>query len=418
VVVENAGLAEDEVRLTVEGAFDIAGVVESHSSRSLGLSYTLGISKDEAAPTVLAPVKYDEADGGKAVFNYEVVLPVLKRGRHTQQLYARKKATFDLVLHKGFWKGSEVLCQAVLPLGDLVTKSKCGGQVPFKAVSASAGGGSSGSSSSSSKRSKAVGGHLAAYVTIRSPLAAPEVVVVEERRLVVEPWPPVLAPVPAASPSPPSGATSASASASAKASAGGEAETGTGAGHAGALSSEGGDDAGSSRGSGKTGGGEGGADAAAAAAATAAMRRLNLTEKEVADPHAVDGIESNDVLEHEIELCQALLKQSSGSSGGSGEDSEDLVFSATLRLQLLTVKLQMLVYQVQSEALSLEAYMQAVKASLRKDQCKAMYFKELGGEDGVREALRIIKRVQIMKKEIQNVEDAAAAGEEEQDEEA
>ena len=32
-VVENMEIAEDEVKVTVEGAFDIAGVVEAHSSR-------------------------------------------------------------------------------------------------------------------------------------------------------------------------------------------------------------------------------------------------------------------------------------------------------------------------------------------------------------------------------------------------
>ena len=103
-VVENVELGEDEVRVTIEGAYDIAGMVEVHSSRSIGVTYSLGIAKEEAVPSVVPPAKYD---AGKVEFNYQVVLPVLKRGRHVQQLYARKKATFDLVLHKSFWKGSE-----------------------------------------------------------------------------------------------------------------------------------------------------------------------------------------------------------------------------------------------------------------------------------------------------------------------
>lgn len=359
--MENVEIAEDEVKVIIEGVYDIAGIVETHSSRLISVSYLLGIAKEETAPTVTPQVKYD---AGKVEFSYQLVLPVLKRGRHVQQLYARKKATFDVVLHKGFWKGSEVLCQAVLPLADLLTKSKVGGQLPLKTVK----------ESESSKKGKVVGGQLTAYVVIRSPLGGPEVVVTEERKLVIEPWPPVIstpiAPVVASSGAATTGngtvvdRTSTPVSASIS-----DTEP--------LYAME---------------------DAPATPAPVMTGVLATVTEQEKNDPHCVDFIESNDVLEAEIAAAEALLQT---------KLDEDEQFNATMRLQLLRGKLQLLVYQVQSDALSMEQYLENIKARLKRDQTIALYFKTLGDKESVAVALQVMKRVQVMKKEIQNAEEAA-----------
>jgi hypothetical protein len=82
--------------------------MDSHSSKSIGLSYTLGFGKDEENKVVLLPINGVYSDG-KVDFNYVMNYNILKRSKHAQQLYGRKKVTFTLILNKGFWKGSEIL---------------------------------------------------------------------------------------------------------------------------------------------------------------------------------------------------------------------------------------------------------------------------------------------------------------------
>jgi hypothetical protein len=348
----------------------LAGIVESHSSRNISISYQLGIAKEENAPPGVVPAA--TYSNGQVVYNHEVVLPVLKRGRHVQQLYARKKATFDLVLHRGFWKGPEVLCQAVLPLSDLLTKSSIGGPLPLKSMTDSASG----------KKGKLLGGQLTVYVRIRSPLSGPEVHVVEERKLVIEAWPPVLTPSqsPAHTPmSMPAHVSGTGVAAATPPTAG----TPVATGHAGHAAPE------------ET-------SKAPAPAPTGAL--ATLTEKEKTDPHSVDFLESNDVLEAEIASAETTMRTSR---------DEDEQFNAQLRLQLLQTKLQLLVFQVQNEQLSLEEYLERVRARVKRDQLIALHFKTLGDKESVATALTVMKRVQIMKKEVQNAEEAAAGGGEE-----
>ncbi len=82
--------------------------MDSHSSKSIGLSYTLGFGKDEENKVVVLPNNGVYSDG-KVDFNYVMNYNILKRSKHAQQLYGRKKVTFTLILNRGFWKGSEVL---------------------------------------------------------------------------------------------------------------------------------------------------------------------------------------------------------------------------------------------------------------------------------------------------------------------
>lgn len=357
------------------GLYDVSSLIETHTSRSLGVSYVLGINKEETVATVTPQYKYEN---GSVVMNYSVTLPVLKRGKHVQALYARKKATFDIILYKGFWKGNETLCSATLPLSDLVTKSTVGGPLALK--------------STGDSKKKALGGNLTATVTIRSPLGGPEVLYSEERRLVIEAWPSV---TPLQSPLPGSvyvGSSVSNVSSLSNVSTGFTTTSGntmsinasTSNNH---LSPTPAHDTLQSPLPSTT--------PTATVPLTGAL--TTLTEQERGDPHSVDFIESNDVLEAEIAAALTLL---------SSNPDEDEQFNATMRLQLLNGKLQLLVYQVQSEQLSMDQYLDKIRARVKRDQVIALYFKTLGDKESVATALQVMKRINLMKKEIQNAEEA------------
>jgi hypothetical protein len=307
------------------------------------------------------------------VYHYEIVLPILKRGRHVQALYQRKKAVFDLVLHKGFWKGNETLCQAVLPLTDLLTKSKIGGQLQLKTIA----------DNGSSKKGKVVGGQMTVYVAIRSPLSGPEVVVTEERKLVLQPWP-VVRESPGLS-APIAMGSAAASGAGTPAPAASTAVPAPAPPTPAVVPPVPAQDA-----SLPTPPVEPSKPVLTGALAT-------LTDQEKNDPHSVDFLDSNDVLELEIAAAETLLRTS---------HDEDEQFNANMRLQLLRTKLQLLVYQVQNDQLSLDDYLEKVKARVKRDQVMALYFKTLGDQESMATALAVMKRVGVMKKEIQNAEEA------------
>jgi len=68
----------------------------------------LGFGKDEENKVIVLPNNGVYSDG-KVDFNYVMNYNILKRSKHAQQLYGRKKVTFTLILNRGFWKGSEIL---------------------------------------------------------------------------------------------------------------------------------------------------------------------------------------------------------------------------------------------------------------------------------------------------------------------
>jgi len=135
----------------------------------------------------------------------------------------------------------------------------------------------------------------------------------------------------------------------------------------------------------------------AVAALALAARASNLTQKELDDPHCVDFIESNDVLDAEIKAASEALV-------GAGAD-EDERFALTLRLQLLQTKMQLLVYAVQTEALSLPDYLDKLRQRVRRDSEMALAFKALREKENISTALKIMRRINVMKQEIQNAEE-------------
>jgi hypothetical protein len=232
-----------------------------------------------------------------------------------------------------------------VPLNELLTKSSLEVSIPL--VSAPDAG-------AASKKSKTVGGCLSVRIKIRSPLMGPEKVEIEERKLIVGPWPDLKnfsAPsVPRQleaqvdsnkkeiTPNKPSVSVSTSAN----------------------------------------------------------FNSLDLREK--SDPHSVDFIDSNDALDEEIKICSELV--------ASGRLEEDELFSEKTRLQILQTKLQMLEIMVNSEKLSLEQYIEMIKDRLKKDQIKAVYLRSFKDAEHDKDALRVFRRVKIMQEEIKSVEES------------
>jgi len=108
-------------------------------------------------------------------------------------------------------------------------------------------------------------------------------------------------------------------------------------------------------------------------------------------------------------VLDAEIKAASGALVGAGLN-EDERFALTLRLQLLQTKI-LLVYAVQTEALSLPDYLDKLRQRVRRDSEMALAFKALREKENISTALKIMRRINIMKQEIQNAEEG---GEEEE----
>jgi hypothetical protein len=96
-----------------------------------------------------------------------------------------------------------------------------------------------------------------------------------------------------------------------------------------------------------------------------------LTAKEKEDPHSVDLLESNDVLENEISLTEEAI----ASLEGHGVEEEDELLSLQCRLQILKSKMDILVYRVQNDVLSLPDYLESIRERMKRDQALAQYLR-------------------------------------------
>ncbi|KAI9591033.1 hypothetical protein BDF19DRAFT_417542 [Syncephalis fuscata] len=107
---------------------------------------------------------------------------------------------------------------------------------------------------------------------------------------------------------------------------------------------------------------------------------------------SVENIKSNMVLEAEQERIQTLLQ----SKPFNSDELRD-------RLQAVQIKLNMLVLQVQTGALTLPTYIQSVRQCADQTKQQAILFKRSNRMDKAREALN---RLKIMQQEIAEVEQA------------
>lgn len=335
VVVENLDIGEDQFKLSIDGAYDLEGALDGHSSRSISISYLTGLLKEESK-VVVGPANYTE---GKVLFSYEIIVNGLKRSKNARILYGRKKATFELTLNRGFFRSSVDFARSEIALEELLSKSECGGVLPLYGIS------------KDGKKSKAVGGSLKVTIKLRSPLAGRELRKITDRTLIVEEWP-----------------------------------IGENFLDQQKVELE------------KANEKFGVADAPQPIIQKE-QSKSPLTEQEIHDPHAVDFLESNEVLEAEIRIVSSALQTS--------DLDEDSKFEASMRLQLLQTKLQILTLSVQQERISFEEYLDMLRVRIVRDKEMAIYFKNRK-EDPVnlQHALRIMRRIKLMEEELKEAEES------------
>ncbi|KAG0208709.1 Coiled-coil and C2 domain-containing protein 1B [Mortierella sp. GBA30] len=114
----------------------------------------------------------------------------------------------------------------------------------------------------------------------------------------------------------------------------------------------------------------------------------------------IEMLVSNMVLEHEIQEAQRLLHDSR--AVGNHETAEEYQD----RLTQLEIKMKLLVLQVQTGQLTMEAYCHAVNVRIAKDKKLALELKKLGM---IPEAKKALARSKIMAQEMKEVEEAMAA---------
>ncbi|KAG0240162.1 Coiled-coil and C2 domain-containing protein 1B [Actinomortierella wolfii] len=115
---------------------------------------------------------------------------------------------------------------------------------------------------------------------------------------------------------------------------------------------------------------------------------------------SVDHLVSNNVLESEIETAKQRLQVAK--AAGKAEEADEYQD----RLMQLEIKMQLLVVQVQSGALTMDMYCQKVKARIEKDKALALFFKK---RQMLPEAKTALTRLKIMQAEMKEVDDALAA---------
>ncbi|KAF9975094.1 hypothetical protein BGZ65_008424, partial [Modicella reniformis] len=121
----------------------------------------------------------------------------------------------------------------------------------------------------------------------------------------------------------------------------------------------------------------------------------------------VDMLVSNMVLESEIQQTQQMIQDAKTA------DNKDAVEEYQDRLVQLEIKLKLLVLQVQTGQLTMDAYCQAVNARIAKDKKLALDLKRLGM---LSEAKKALARSKTMAQEMKEVEEAMAAQAEDDDE--
>jgi hypothetical protein len=348
--VENIEIAENEMKLQISGLVGIEGLINTHNHRTIALIVNFG--KGTAEKDDILEIPGVKADGSSVEYNFSRTLPILKRSKLAQQLYSRKKITVELLMNKGLFRGQYSVAMTVLPLADLLNKSTVGGDLPLYSVEKASDGGSN-------KKGKLIGGMLKMTVTIRTPLVTPEMKIIEERELVIEEWPSAatvswVPSVPVTAVLPPS-APALEPKKEMKSN-----ESSVDPNHVKLLE-----------------------------------LGKQLTEKEKHDPENIEFIVSNDVFEAEIQAIESVI-----SSGKMEDEGDELPLR--IKLQTLQAKLQLLVYSVQNETLSLEDYLSLLKERIEKDKKMILYQKFLGTPESKTIALKLLKRVKIMETEIKN----------------
>ncbi|KAF9906415.1 hypothetical protein EC991_000662 [Linnemannia zychae] len=130
------------------------------------------------------------------------------------------------------------------------------------------------------------------------------------------------------------------------------------------------------------------------------------SDKALNELNSVEGLVSNMVLESEIQIAQQMIHDAR--AVGNAEAAEEYQD----RLMQLEIKMKLLVLQVQTGQLTMDVYCRSVYDKITKDKKLAVELKRLGM---VPEAMRALGRSKIMAQEMKEVEEAMAAEGEEQE---
>jgi hypothetical protein len=375
-IVENLDIGDDQLVLVIEVVSGLEMSLVGQTSRTITVTYDLGLPK-EAPITGKINGKVDA--NGCAVLKFQSCLPIVKRNRTMQTNIRKTKATFEVALTRGVFFSNVDLGTASLSLVDLNTKCECGGILPLEKSS---------SSSTGKKITACSAGSMTVFVKMRKPVAAPEIVKSVERTLVLEGWPSLghvyRSPTAAAS----VGSSSHNDQKDSEEP------------HQDELNLH-----------------PAGLVNATRAKVPSSQPKANadfaiLSEREKSDPCSAEFLESNDVLEAEIASDTAAIREIEGRPASTySEEEESSLFTMKLRVQLMTTKLNMLVSSVQEEVLTLEQYVDKVKARLGRDRVLAQYLLVVSRQEEPPEGTShylasLTKRINIMQKEIATVESA------------
>lgn len=341
IQVEDTTLADDQIRVVVERLSDLESILEGHRSRAVSVVFSTGIVKDPITSET-STVNYVDSDRA-AVFNCANVFTFRRRGAESQ--IARKKATFDVVLHRGFFKSDITIASAKLPLDALLSKGTIGGDISL----------------TESGGRKCVGGTLRVRISLRKPISGKEVRVETSRELEIAEWP-----------------VSSSVSSRAK------------------LCQESNHDASIENGVEGSSNDPIVAKTESLPSSTISYSKeafSTLSEMEKSDPHNVQLLVSNDVLEAELELANAEKQKAL---------SEEEMSDVGLRIILLNAALTVLVSKVQGGDISLTQYIDSLNTRIVQDKLIAVYCSTFGSK---KDAIRVMRRIRIMENEVKGAID-------------
>jgi len=392
---ENTAIALDSLRVTVHSIRDFSSLVRGHSRQTVVLQYDVGIPKDSAA-VGRVPGEIAACTGSAHVeVSHTAEHGFGRRSKALGLQVARKHVTFAVSVPATFFLKAKVLGYAVCPLRDLsercdVSTVSC----PIMETDPNEG------SRATQKHNKCVGGEIVVSLSVRRPFDVErEVRVCEVRRLVIDAnsWNNFPAVAPVATPTVQNIATAAAtppASVASDETVPVQAADSSSQGSVGAPAID------------------AAATAAAAAVPVASPAIASgpplapLTELEKKDPLGVQFVESSDVFDWELQTCDDQLARLG--SGGAAAERDSLL----MRRQLLQMKSDALVARVQSEELTLDAYLDLLRERVRRDSMMALHFKDKHcGKDpeeakaNKNVALQIMRRITMMKKEIAGAEE-------------
>ncbi|KAF9429900.1 Coiled-coil and C2 domain-containing protein 1B [Entomortierella beljakovae] len=124
------------------------------------------------------------------------------------------------------------------------------------------------------------------------------------------------------------------------------------------------------------------------------------SEKALNELNNVDLLVSNVVLEYEIQRAKAMMQEA------QSKGNNDAVEEYQDRLSQLEIKMQLLVIKVQTGQLTMDGYCQSVNERIKKDKNLAITLKRLGMTN---EAMIALARSKKMEGEMKEVEEAMAA---------